>query len=285
MDKKQKSKLKIGIVGAGKIAHSIAPALIAAGYNVVSVSSSKLKSAWELAGKNKIKNFSNSPSSTVEMCNLIFLSVPDSQLEIVSRQIAKLPGIKGKTFVHLSGTKDLKAIQVLRAKGAVTAGFHILQAFPERKKAKVAGSYASIEALSPAAGKRIKEIALDLGIVPFIIKGEDKILLHIMCVFAANFMQSDYYNAFLLYKKIKSRIPPLEELLFPLSLANLQNIKKAGIKKSLSGPLARKDYDTVNLHLDRLFKLGQKDKKYKDVLESYAIHTLNLLSMNKEKLK
>jgi predicted short-subunit dehydrogenase-like oxidoreductase (DUF2520 family) len=285
MDKKQKTKLNIGIIGAGKIAHSITPALIEAGYNVVSVSSNRLKSAWGLADKNRIKNFSNSPSSTVEMCNLIFLSVPDQQLEIAARQISKLPGVKGKLFIHLSGTKNIKAIRALRAKGAVTGGLHILQAFPERKKAKIAGSYASIEASTTATAKKIKDIALDLGTKPFMINGEDKIVLHIMCVFAANFIQSDYYNAFLLYKKIKSKIPKLEDLLFPLSLANLHNIKKDGIKSSLSGPLARKDYETVNEHLDKLFRLGQKDKKYKDVLESYAIHTLNLLAMNKDKLR
>jgi predicted short-subunit dehydrogenase-like oxidoreductase (DUF2520 family) len=154
-------------------------------------------------------------------------------------------------------------------------------AFPERKPFQLKGCYASVEASGPKTALLAKKIAVDLGTAAFNISGEDKILLHIMCVFAANFIQADYYNALLLYDKIKSKLPPVEELLFPLSKTNLDNIKKAGIKKSLSGPLARKDYDTVNEHLEKLYTLSKKESKFKYVLDSYAIQTMNLLLMNR----
>lgn len=280
MDKKKKDSLRIGFIGAGRIAHSLVPAFVKAGYNVNSAASRDLGSAWKLARKNGIRNFSNSPVSVAENCSLIFLSVPDSQIKTVAKELAK---VKGKTIVHLSGTEDIGCLKILRNRGAFTAGLHLLQAFPERKQVKIKGSYASVEASDDKTSKLIYSIAEEIGLIPFRITGKEKILLHIMCVFAANFINADYYNARLLYGRIKSTIPPIEKLLYPLSNANLSNIHKNGIEKSLSGPIARKDYDTVNRHLEELFEMSRKEKVFKDVLDSYAIQTLNLLRMTGSK--
>ncbi len=286
MDKKKKDKIKIGFVGAGRIAHSLVPALIKAGFTVSSVASRELSSAWHLAKKNKIKSFSNSAVSAAENCNLIVLSVPDSQIAGTAAEICRAKGLKGKTVLHLSGSEDISLIRVLRRKGVHTAGLHLLQAFPERKPVKIAGSYASVEASDEITSSLILSIAEDIGLNPFKVKGSEKIIIHMMCVFAANFMNADYYNANLLYKKIKSKIPPPEKLLFPLSINNLNNIHKEGVEKSLSGPIARKDYDTVNRHLEKLFEMSGKEKAFKDLLESYAIQTMNLLKLaGKKRIK
>ena len=274
------SKLKIGIVGAGRIAYSLTPALIKAGYEIVIISSAKLVSAKKLAKNNGIKLYSDNLIDVISRCNLIFIAVPDSQIEITANDIAKLQVIKEKVFVHLSGTKNIKALHALSKKGANVAGLHLLQAFPERKPVNFEHCYASVEASNKKTGLMLTKLAKNIGTVPFSITGDEKILLHIMCVFTANFINADFYNALLLYKKIKSKLPPMEKLLYPLSSSNLINIRDKGVIKSLSGPLARRDYDTVNEHLEKLFSIGKKDKDFSNVLESYAIQTLNLLMLS-----
>ncbi len=272
-------KHKVGFIGAGKIACSLVPAVIKAGHKVVSISSAKLLSAKQLAVKNKTPYFSNNAEDVIERCDLIFLSVPDSQIETIAKDISKLTGLKGKLFVHLSGTKNIHALASLKAKGADIAGFHLMQTFPERKPINMKGSYVSIEAEKRTIIRFLKSFAVKIETIPFIVKSEEKILLHIMCVFASNFINADYYNASIIYKKIKSKMPPLEKLLFPLSNENLKNIHKKGIKKSLSGPIARKDFNSVERHLEKLASLCKKDKSIENVLETYAIQTLNILHM------
>lgn len=280
MAKTIETKYKIGIIGAGKIAYSLTPALIKAGYEIASVSSEKLSSARALAKNNRIKYYTDIIADTVAVCNLIFIAVPDSQIEIVSKTISKFPSVKGKIFIHLSGAKNVNSLKALKAKGACTAGYHIMQAFPERKKTSIKSCYASVEASERKTIGIVKEIAEKIETIPFVISSEEKIILHIMCVFASNFINADYYNALLLYRKIKSKIPPVENILYPLSQTNLNNIKTAGIVRSLSGPIVRKDYDTVNDHLNKLFLMSKKDKTLSNTLESYAIQTLNLLMLS-----
>jgi len=277
-------KYKTGFIGAGKIAHSLVPAVIKSGLKVVSISSKKLHSAKQLAVKNKVPYFSNNAGDVLERCNLIFISVPDSCIETVAKEISRLPGLKGKLFVHLSGTKNIHALASLKKKGADTAGFHLMQTFPERKPVNMAGSYASIETEKRITAQFLKSFALKIGAIPFTVKSEEKILLHIMCVFASNFINADYYNASLLYKKIKGKLPPIEKLLYPLSNENLKNIHMKGIQKSLSGPIARKDFDSVDNHLEKLTSLSKKDKSIENVLETYAIQTLNILYMTRNRI-
>lgn len=276
-------KYKVGFIGAGKIAYSLVPAVIKSGYKVVSIASTSLLSAKQLAVKNKIKCFSNNARDLVENCDLIFLSVPDSQIEITAKEISLMPGLKGKLFVHLSGTKNIKSLAPLKAKKADIAGIHLMQTFPERKPANIAGCYASIESEKKNIERLLKSIAEKMGTIPFTVSSDEKILLHIMCVFASNFINANYYNASILYNKIKSKLPPIEKLLYPLSNENLKNIHKNGILKSLSGPIARKDFDSVDRHVEKLALLSAKDEQIRNVLETYAIQTLNILAMTRSK--
>jgi predicted short-subunit dehydrogenase-like oxidoreductase (DUF2520 family) len=280
MGEKMKTNYKIGIIGAGRITYSLTPALIKAGYEIASVSSIQLSSAKALAKYNKLKYYTNIIADTVALSNVIFIAVPDSQIEITAKTISTFPGIKGKTFIHLSGSKNTGSLKPLEAKGAYVGGLHIMQSFPERKKESIKNCYASIEAPAKKTISLLKEIAAKIETVPFVIAGEEKIILHMMCVFASNFINADYYNAQLLYKKIKSKIPPIEKILYPLSCTNLNNIKTGGIIRSLSGPIARKDYDTVNDHLNKLFLMSKKEKDLENTLESYAIQTLALLMLS-----
>ncbi len=272
----------IGIIGAGRIAHSLVPALIKAGYKVASVSGASKESVKSLVTKNKIKNTSATIADTIKECGIIFIALPDHAIEQAASEIARAKNLKGKLFIHLSGSKTVASLKALSRKGGAAAGIHIMQTFPGRRPVTVKGCYASVEGNSSSSKSAARKIASDLGTIPFYIEGDEKMLLHIMCVFASNFINAGYYNALLLHRKIKSKIPPVEKLLYPLSITNLNNIKNEGIFNSLSGPIARKDYDTVNAHLDKLFALGRKEDKIKDVLESYTIQTLSLLAMNAE---
>ena len=70
-----KKTMRISVVGAGKIAHSLVPALQAAGYIVNAVFSKTERSAVELAEKFNIGIFSNDLSALPNNSSLIFFLV------------------------------------------------------------------------------------------------------------------------------------------------------------------------------------------------------------------
>lgn len=94
------TRMKIGFIGAGKVASKLAQCFSANGLNVVAISSMTLTSAERLAGS--IPNCIATTSQDVfDLCDLIFIATPENQIQTV------LSGViidASKIIVHCSGT-------------------------------------------------------------------------------------------------------------------------------------------------------------------------------------
>ena len=251
------SNLNITIIGAGKIAYSLAGALQDNGLFISSVISRNIFSAQKLADEYGIKSYSDKIETLDISSNIIILSVSDDQIKYAAENIARLKLDFSKVIVvHLSGALNSTILNCLEKKRCMTASFHILQTFPSKSRVSIANNYAAIETNSAKAKKILYALAELLKLIPFSFQAESKINYHIACVAASNFLAGNMFFAQRSLQLAGVRIDSAE-LTAPLINATLKNIKEKGAVKALSGPVERNDIATVANHIKAL------KKKYK----------------------
>jgi len=284
-------KSNILFIGAGKIAASLISHLQKSGYNVKGILSRTEESAAKYSSRFKIKNHSNNFNSITPGYKIFFLTVPDDQIIRVSKKLSKLKlNFKNSLFIHLSGTENLSALNSLKRKGAHTASFHIMQTFPSRKIAKIKKSYAAIETESNEAKKYLIKIAGDLKVIPFTLNGKQKSAYHLAGVFAANFLTGNLFSTERIMSEAGIKSVSSNRVMNPIIQSTLNNIKKSGPEKSLSGPVNRGDINTVKKHIKILKEISKKndsDLSSKILYVNYLTQSLNLLEIvlkNKNKL-
>ena len=278
-------KFKIVIIGAGKIAFSLSSVLINSKQYVVSVVSQDIKSAEALAKKFNVAHFTNDLKDIPGNANLFLLTVPDSEISKTAVHLSKLKlNFSNSVFIHFSGAENISVLDSLKSKGGRTASIHLMQTFPSKKIVKLQGVYSAIETDEDDLFQLLKKFCEILGFVPFRIRSQLKPYYHLAGVFASNFMAGTMFIA----KKFleMNDIPP--EYFFDLMTATvyttLDNIKKIGPSKALSGPVDRGDLKTIKKHIQAIKMLkpaGKLDPVL--ILRNYLAQSLNLVDVVQEK--
>lgn len=163
--------------------------------------------------------------------NLIVLCVPDSAIADAARTIQPGPWI-----AHVSGATPLSALGGHERR----FGLHPLQTFTRsRGPEQLDGAWAAITAETTAARDCGHWLANCLGLRPFDIREESRVLYHAGAAMASNFLVTLYRSAARLMERAGA--PP--EALLPLMRRTIDN----GFE--LTGPIARGDWATVDAHL------------------------------------
>lgn len=268
---------KAAFIGAGKLAHSLLPALSNTGIKVYQIISKSLSSAVQLAEENNVPEYSNNISKLRNEVNVVILSVPDSQIKITAEQIARLNiSFPKKLFIHLSGSLNINELKLLQDKGAGTASLHIMHSFPSRSVIKFNRFPAAIETNNDDVFEFLFELCKKMNLYPFPINSETKVYYHMMGVFALNFTTANFYNAEKLRTKIEDKVPETKDLLYESALETLKNINQKGIVESLSGPVERGDIATIRQHINAI-----NDNKL--LLLNYITSSLTLLETAHDK--
>jgi len=269
----------IAFIGAGKVAFSLAPALVKAGYRIDAVISRKRKSAAALAEKSDIPLYSDNPGSLSYKTKIFFITVPDNQIKIISENLSGLNlDFENSLFIHVSGALNISELRSLKGKGGSTASFHIMQTFPSRKTVEIKNHTAAIEAETKAAKNLLNKMSLRLKLKPFTIKSSDKIYYHLAGVFISNFLVGNVFSSEKLLRFFNDR-RDFFKIFNSILNSTLDNVRKTGACKALTGPVERGDYKTIERHLSSL------KKKDKLLYLSYIIQSLNLLEVVKAKNK
>jgi predicted short-subunit dehydrogenase-like oxidoreductase (DUF2520 family) len=273
-----KTEYSIALIGAGKVAWSLVPSLKENGYNISVIISRDIKDAEELAVEYKVESFSSELKS-IEHSDIIFLTLPDDQLQVVSDKISALylNDLSSKIFVHLSGVCSSSELKSLSVKGTATASFHIMQTFPSKRRVSTKESYAAIETSDDYAAEFLFKLASDLGLNAFRISADKKAAYHLAGVFASNFLVSNFYAAEELFKSTGSEVD-FSRFIEPIVSNTINNIYKNGTLNSLSGPVERGDIKTIKIHIKALSTQSR-------LLKSYIIQSLNIIDIKKEQGK
>lgn len=277
-------KSEIIFIGAGKVAHTLLPLLIEKNYSVKGLVSRNLKSAQSFAKKYHIRFCSDAITKIPKSFRIFFITVPDNAINSVAEELTDSDlQFKDCLFVHTSGSENSNALKTLAEKGGITSSFHIMQTFPSMKKVDVRNSFAAIETGSLTAEKFLFSLARILGLKGFKLSIENKIYYHLAGVFAANFLNANFFSSEKLLASAGLSSRGQYELFKPIISATLSNIRNSGIENSLSGPVERGDYLTISKHISAIKKL--KSSVGKILLHSYISQSLILLEVSKKRKK
>ena len=170
-------------------------------------------------------------AAAVETADLVILCVPDRAIhEAAGRTSA------GRWVAHMSGAVPLSAL----APHEQRFGVHPLQTFRRSGgAAQLDGAWAAVTAESDEARARARWLAVALGLQPFDLPEDRRVLYHAGATVASNFLVTLYRAARQLVETAGA--PP--EALLPLMRRTMDN----GFE--LTGPIARGDWATVESHL------------------------------------
>jgi len=279
-------KINIAIIGAGRIAFSLASALLKGGYNVDVIISRKYDSAKALAEKLGVKKYSDDINLVSQSVNVFFLTVPDSEIKKTAVQLSKLKLTFSKTFfIHFSGAEDIGVLDSLKVKGGKIGSLHLMQTFPSKKVVNIKNVNSAIEANDDSVYKFLLQLCSDLQLIPFRIDSKDKAYYHLAGVYASNFLAGNIFHAQKLLSLNSIDNQKYFNILSSTIHSTLQNIKTVGPAKALSGPVDRGDIKTIRKHISSLKKKSKNSKgnNFSSLLNNYIIQSLYLINLVEEK--
>ncbi len=175
--------------------------------------------------------------------NIIILALPDSNIEDVWNKIK--PFIRENLVFHLSGVKEGiyedKSLYALHPAAPMTGN----------------GNLDNIVFGLENSGERVEEIK------DFIVKCGNEVVLiekgtksryHLANVIVSNLVLSLFQRGLENLKKCGISEEDGMKLLMPLAKLNLSNIESKGLVDAVTGPVERKDFDTVEKHLEVIDK-------------------------------
>lgn len=265
-----KTNLKIAVIGAGRLGATIGYSIAEKRLNnikIVSVSAptkktiNRAKKIFKEYKKNIL--FTNSNISAAEKANTIFICTPD---DMISKACGSIYNIKKnnnqkKTIIHFSGSKSLKELEAAEKKGDHIAAMHPLKSFasiPEAIKT-LKGTEYGITYKDKKGENIIKLLVKILEGKSIFVKDDTKPIYHAAACIASNYLVALIDYAVYINEKIG--ISPEESTRGLISLieGTLDNIKRMGTKKSLTGPIARGDTGTIEDHLNIFEKVLDKE--------------------------
>ncbi|MCG3172480.1 MAG: hypothetical protein GMKNLPBB_00632 [Myxococcota bacterium] len=238
------------IAGAGRAGHALAFQARQCGVEIAGLIARDPSHWTGLSGV--IPRFSLGETIPFDGVDTLFIAVTDSAMEAAVRALRPGSGFPdGLIIAHTSGLHDHLALGDVS--GGLAASFHPLRALPSIPPGEnpLQGAPCAIEGAGGAPA-RLEQLARKLGMTPFLIRREGKVMYHAAAVGASNlFMALADISAGWMTEAGFNREQALQ-LLSPLMRGALENLESQGLPGALTGPIRRGDTETVRAHLRAL---------------------------------
>lgn len=256
-------RLRVGVVGAGKVGAVLGAALANAGHLVVSacaVSEASRARAAALLPDAPIRTV----NEVVDESDLVLLAVPDDTLSGLVQGLATTGVWRlGQLALHTSGRSGLAPLAPAIAQGVGGMAIHPAMSFTgtamdvERLRDCCFGVTAPPELIAPACA-----LVVEMGGEPLVIDEFDRVRYHLGLAHSANYLVTLVAQAAQVLQG--AGVEDTDRLLRPLLSAALDNALRQG-DSALTGPVARGDAGTVAEHLEVL------ERETDDVREVYRV--------------
>ena len=244
------ARLRVGVIGAGRVGTALAVALSRAGHRITAAS------AVSDASRERVRRYLGGvpviqPADVADISDLVLLTVPDDALTgLVGGLAATGAPLAGRMLMHASGRHGLAVLEPAVQQGALPLALHPVMTFTGRADDadRLAGICFGVTApavLRPAA----EVLVMEMGGEPVFIAEADRDLYHAALAGAANHLVTQVVQAEDLLAKAGVAQPA--RMLGPLLSAALDNALRFG-DAALTGPVARGDADTVAGHVAAL---------------------------------
>ena len=256
------SRPHIAIVGPGRLGSALAQELKRAGYRISEIisrgSSASRPKARALAKKVNAVVASTKPRLDAD---LVWICVPDREIENVARQLAPLTNWKNKIAFHSSGALASDELRVLRRRGAAVASVHPLMTFVHASIPSMKGVPLSLE--GDAKGVRVaRQIARDLKAEAFSISKSKKSTYHAWGGFASPLLIALLVTGEKVAQAAGLTSADARRKMLPILRQTLANYAKLGPAAAFSGPIVRGDASVVRNHLKELERIAGAREVY-----------------------
>lgn len=243
-------RLRVGIVGAGRVGAVLGAALRRAGHDICAVSAvsdvSRLRAEALLPGVAVLPM-----NEVVADVDLVLLAVPDDVLPTLVAGLVQTGSIHaGQFVVHPSGRYGIGVLDPARAVGALPLAIHPVMTFTGTsvdlaRLADCPFGVTADDAVRPVA----EALVVEMGGEPVWVPESARSMYHAAIVFGANYLMTVVLQSLELLRAAGIAEP--QRLMAPLLSASLDNALRHG-DAALTGPVARGDAQTVSDHLARL---------------------------------
>ncbi len=244
----------IAVIGTGNWGSSLAAGVVAAGIPLVEVVVRSGHARRVKFGGVAAVSWENAKFDA----EVLWICVPDSEIAGVAERIAGRRvdlgvDLCGQVVVHSSGALTIGALEATRWAGAAVGGIAQVFSFPTRIPVDLRGVMFVVEP-GPGQDRRLTRLVRKLGGKPLRISSESKVLYHAAATMASPLLVSALQMAVTTAGLAGLRRREAEAVVRVLAETSLRNFFSHGAGQSFSGPLARGDAGTVELHLRALLE-------------------------------
>ncbi|MEY4347708.1 MAG: hypothetical protein RIS43_127 [Actinomycetota bacterium] len=241
------SRLRVGIIGVGRVGSTVGRALQNAGHSVVAVHAVSAQSqtrAQEFFPATDITTIED----VVRESDLVLFAVPDDVLGNLVSGIAQSHGFRsGQFIVHTSGRFGVSVLTPAALQGALVMALHPAMTFVgvesdiHRLNACPFAVTAADDAIAVA-----QALVIEMGGEPHIVSEVDRVRYHAALAHASNHLTTLITQSEEMLRDIG--IENGGDFLTPLVMASAENALQRGIS-ALTGPVSRADVETVKAHI------------------------------------
>ncbi|SHH21848.1 Predicted oxidoreductase, contains short-chain dehydrogenase (SDR) and DUF2520 domains [Jatrophihabitans endophyticus] len=243
-------RLRVGVVGVGRVGGALGAALARAGHEIVAVSGvsdrSRRRAELLLPGVPVLP-----PDETVAAADLVLLAVPDDALRGLVAGLADTDGWRtGQLVAHTSGAQGVGVLDPAAARGVLALALHPVMTFTGRPEDLDRLTGAPFGVTSPEELRPVAEsLVLEMGGEPVWVPEPARALYHAALSVASNHLVTLVNDATSLLDGVGVAEPA--RLVAPLLSASLDNVLRLG-DAALTGPVVRGDVETVRRHVTTL---------------------------------
>jgi predicted short-subunit dehydrogenase-like oxidoreductase (DUF2520 family) len=244
------ARLRVGVIGAGRVGAVLGAALAGAGHDVVAAAGLSAASAERAARLLPGVPLLHA-DEVLAAADLVVLAVPDDTLPGLVAGLAETGAWRaGQLAFHTSGAHGLAVLAPAQLAGVLPLALHPAMTFtgaPEDVE-RLVGAPFGVTA-RPEHRAVAETLVLEMGGAPFYVAEEDRGLYHAALVTGANHLVTLVAEAADLLREAGVAEPA--RVLTPLLTAALDNGLRRG-DRGLTGPVSRGDVGTVANHLETL---------------------------------
>lgn len=250
---KNLKKLKICVIGIGKVGSALTLELMEKGFNVRYLISNNKTILRKFIKTNPRVSYSDHlEKSYLNQSDIIIISVQDKYVpDLILKLKNTSLNLSKKYIFHTSGFLSSNVFMNIKISKKRIGSFHPVQTFNKtsyRNTNLFRGIYCGIE-----AGIELRKLlifitkSIDSNYV--LVPQKDKPIYHFACAYSSNYLVT--YLAVLDKLLSGTSIKPVKnfKIFLPIVKQTLMNLEHFGFAESLTGPFERKDFSVIEGHL------------------------------------
>ena len=244
------ARLRVGVIGPGRVGVALARALAAAGHEVVATTRASEGSIDRMLARFPGITIGE-PARVIAAADLILITVPDDVLPgLVSGLAATGAPYSGRLIAHASGRYGTRVLDPATDSGGLPLALHPVMTFTGRDDDTERIKGVSFGVTAPEPLRTVAEaLVIEMGGEPVFIGEDKRELYHAALAGAANHLVTLVAESMDLLGRAGAPNPA--RMLGPLLSAALDNALRFG-DAGLTGPVARGDAGTVAAHVTAL---------------------------------